>query len=190
MVSYNEAKPIIQDKLGWRCEDVKMEEMAVAAIKKSLAKNDKNKFFKYIIVDLDEVSIIIERFGRSIKSLLPEGGILPSDVKMYATSSTPSEKQKQHCVRANFQYFVKPTKANMLDTFRPMFGQAPKDGATPEPQESKLSRQELASQLKDKQQSVENQIEEQVAQQSAKLAAQEKEALDKLMNDVKDLVKE
>lgn len=57
-----------------------MEEMAVAAIKKALAKNDPKKFFKFIIVDLDEVSIIIERFGRSIKALLSEAGIPPSDV--------------------------------------------------------------------------------------------------------------
>ena len=33
-------------------------------------------------------------------------------------------------------------------------------------------------------------IEDSVAQQSLKLAQQEKEALDKLMNDVKDLVKD
>jgi hypothetical protein len=45
-----------------------MEEMAVNAIKKVLNKGDNAKFYKFIVVDLDEVSIIIERFGRSIKA--------------------------------------------------------------------------------------------------------------------------
>ena len=93
LVSYSEVKICMQEKLGLRCEDVKMEEMAVQAIKKALLK-DNLRFFKFIIVDLDEVSIIIERFGRSIKALLSEAGISPSEVTLIAVSSSPSEKQK------------------------------------------------------------------------------------------------
>lgn len=92
LVSYSDIKNCMQEKLGFRVEDVKMEEMAIAAIKKILHKGDNKKFYKFIIVDLDEVSIIIERFGRSIKALLSEAGISPSDVSLIAVSSTPSEK--------------------------------------------------------------------------------------------------
>jgi hypothetical protein len=93
LVSYSDLKSMVQEKLGYKVEDVKMEDMAVAAIKKVLAKGDNKKFFKFIIVDLDEVSIIIERFGRSIKALLSDAGIPPSAVKLIAVSSNPSEKQ-------------------------------------------------------------------------------------------------
>jgi hypothetical protein len=84
----------MQDKIGFRCEDVKMEEMAVAAIKKAIGnlKGDNKKFYKFIIVDLDEISIIIERLGRSIKAFLFETGIPSSDVELIAVSSSPSEK--------------------------------------------------------------------------------------------------
>ena len=51
-------------------------------------------------------------------------------------------------------------------------------------------RNEMAEKMKNKQMEDEKAIEERVAQQSLKLAQQEKDALDKLMNDVKDLVKE
>jgi hypothetical protein len=36
LVSYSDIKAVMQDKIGFRCDDVKMEEMGVAAIKKAL----------------------------------------------------------------------------------------------------------------------------------------------------------
>ena len=180
LVSYSDLKNMVQEKLGYKVEDVKMEDMAVAAIKKVLAKGDNKKFFKFIIVDLDEVSIIIERFGRSIKALLSDAGIPPSAVKLIAVSSNPSEKQMQHCIRANFEFVPKPIKAMQLETFRSYM--AVSDGSN--------KRNEMAEKMKNKQLEDEKAIEEKVAQQSLKLAQQEKDALDKLMNDVKDLVKE
>ena len=49
-----------------------MEENAVGIIKKRIREyQDKNKkFYTYIMVNLDDVSIIIERFGRKIKMML------------------------------------------------------------------------------------------------------------------------
>lgn len=136
-----------------------MEDMAVAAIKKVLAKGDNKKFFKFIIVDLDEVAIIIERFGRSIKALLSDAGIPPSDVKLIAVSSNPSEKQMQHCIRANFEFVTKPIKSMQLDTFRPYMASATSN-----------KRNEMAEKMKQKQLDDEKAIEEKVAAQSLKLA--------------------
>lgn len=54
---------------------------------------DKGKpFYKYIFVDLDDVTIIIERFGRKLKKILEDAGIKPDEVKRYAFCSTVSEK--------------------------------------------------------------------------------------------------
>ena len=73
-----------------------MEEAAISAIKKSLAnKAQKNTpFYSWIMVDLDDVTIIIERFGRTLKRLFIESGIKPQEISLYAFSSTESEKIK------------------------------------------------------------------------------------------------
>ena len=46
------------------------------------------------MVDLDDVTIIIERFGRTLKRLFIEAGIKPEDVILYAFSTMESEKIK------------------------------------------------------------------------------------------------
>lgn len=80
----------------------------------------KNPFYKYILVNIDEVSIIIERFGRSIKRALSEAGISQKSVNMYAFSSTDTEKIQLHCTKGGFRFYVKPTKLAALDLFRHM----------------------------------------------------------------------
>ena len=62
------------------------------------------------MVDLDDVTIIIERFGRTLKRLFIEAGIKPEEVQLYAYSTMDTEKLKQHCIRGNFKFSVKPTK--------------------------------------------------------------------------------
>jgi len=46
------------------------------------------------MVDLDDVTIIIERFGRTLKRLFIEAGIKPEDVTLYAFSTMDTEKIK------------------------------------------------------------------------------------------------
>ena len=55
------------------------------------------EFYLYIMVDLDDVTIIIERFGRAIKRLFIEKKMDIKNVKLYAFSSTSSEKIIDHC---------------------------------------------------------------------------------------------
>jgi len=43
------------------------------------------------MVDLDDVTIIIERFGRTLKRLFIEAGIKPEDIRLYAFASTESD---------------------------------------------------------------------------------------------------
>lgn len=158
LVSYSDLKPCVQEKLGYKVDDVKMEEMAVAAIKKVLHKGDNKKFYKFIIVDLDEVSIIIERFGRSIKALLSDAGIPPTDVKLLAVSSNPSEKQMQHCIRANFEFITKPNKSMQLETFRSYMAPESKSSLS----NITNKRDEMAEKMKNKQLEDEKKIEEKV----------------------------
>lgn len=83
---------------------------------------DKGKpFYKYIIVNLDEVTIIIERFGRSIKRVCSENKIKLDDTKFYAFSSINDEKIEMHCKKGGFRFYLKAgSKAGELDLFRHM----------------------------------------------------------------------
>mmetsp|Transcript_30724 Transcript_30724/g.47112 ORF Transcript_30724/g.47112 Transcript_30724/m.47112 type:complete len:161 (+) Transcript_30724:2140-2622(+) len=99
-----------------------MEESAISMVKKQIRdmQDRGKKFYTYIMVDLDDVTIIIERFGRALKRLFGENGIKPQEVQLYAFSSTDSEKIKQHCARGNFRFYLKPGKAGYLDVLRHM----------------------------------------------------------------------
>jgi len=122
LVSYSDAKTILETKVGFKCDEGFMEESGLSLIKKRIREfEDKGKeFYKYIMVDLDDVTIIIERFGRAIKRLLIEHKIDPKVVKMYAFSSTSSDKIIDHCQRGGFRFYVKPSKNEALDVFRHM----------------------------------------------------------------------
>ena len=122
LVSYSDVKNVLETKIGFKCDDCNMEENALALVKKAIRnKQDKGKaFYKYVLVDLDDITIIIERFGRALKRLLQEAGIKPDEVKFYAFSSNDSEKIQRHCARAHFTFFIKPNKNAQIDTFRHM----------------------------------------------------------------------
>lgn len=122
LVSFPDCKPCIQDKVGFKCDDVYMEDNGMNLVRdRVFAHKEKGKaFYKYIIVDLDDISIIIERFGRGLKKLFLENKMDLKKVRLYAFSSTDSEKIEQHCTRGGFRFFLKPDKANYLDMFRHM----------------------------------------------------------------------
>ena len=69
LVGFIEIKEILENKIGYMCDEVNTEQEAVLVVKKALKSNEK-PFYKYIIVDLDEGTINIERFGKTLNSLL------------------------------------------------------------------------------------------------------------------------
>ena len=88
------------------------------------------EFYLYIMVDLDDVTIIIERFGRAIKRLFIEKKMDIKNVKLYAFSSTSSEKIIDHCQKGGFRFYMKPSKAEALDMFRHMASEEEDGGSS------------------------------------------------------------
>jgi hypothetical protein len=72
LVSYSDLKPVVEQKIGFKCEEAQMENMAMEKIENAIRmhQDKKRQFYKYIMVDLDDVTIIIDRMGRKIKKLL------------------------------------------------------------------------------------------------------------------------
>jgi len=91
-----------------------METMAFDKIENALRNyrdnNLKNPFYKFILVDLDDVTIIIERMGMKLKRLLAEYKIPQHKVKLYAFSTTISDSVIANCKKGNFVHYIKPTK--------------------------------------------------------------------------------
>jgi hypothetical protein len=72
------------------------------------------------MVDLDDVTIIIDRFGRKIKKMLLDANIKSDKVVLYAFSSTISETITTNCKKAGFRHYMKPNKQQSLDVLRHM----------------------------------------------------------------------
>lgn len=77
LVSYGDIKDVMQTKLGFKCDEGYMEDNGMEKIHQRIrdVQDGKRKFYKYILVDIDDVTIIIERFGRSIKRALNDAKI-------------------------------------------------------------------------------------------------------------------
>ena len=99
-----------------------MEAMAIEKIEEAIHKytSAKQPFFKFIIVDLDDVTIIIDRFGRKIKKMLLDANIKTDRVVLYAFSSTVSDNLLNNCKKAGFRHYYKPSKLQALDVLRHM----------------------------------------------------------------------
>ena len=63
-------------------------------------------------MDLDDVTIIVDRLGRKIKKMMAEAKI-EETTKMYAFCSKPSENILNNCKKVGFKFFEKPT--NQID---------------------------------------------------------------------------
>lgn len=120
LVSYSDLKPVIEGKIGYKCEESQMETMAIEKIEEAIFKytSAKRPFYKFIIVDLDDVTIIIDRFGRKIKKLLLDANIKTDRVVLYAFSSIVSDNLLSNCKKAGFRHYYKPSKLQALDVLR------------------------------------------------------------------------
>ena len=71
IVGYSDIKPIIEEKIGFKCEAVESEDDAINMLKKRIkvykSSDQKKKFFSYILVNLDDKNILIDRFSKNVK---------------------------------------------------------------------------------------------------------------------------
>lgn len=71
IVGYSDIKPIIEEKIGFKCEAVESEDDAINMLKKRIkvykSSDQKKKFFSYILVNLDDKNIQIDRFSKNVK---------------------------------------------------------------------------------------------------------------------------
>ena len=74
----------------------------------------KRKFYKFIILDLDDISIIITRFGMKVKNMLKEARIKDMPT-MYAFTTEPNETMVNNCKKVGIKLFTKPE--NIKDVF-------------------------------------------------------------------------
>ena len=61
------------------------------------------------MIDMDDPSVILDRFARKTRKLMADAGI-KTTVKCYAFSSQSSDKIKGDIKKAGYIYFTKPQK--------------------------------------------------------------------------------
>lgn len=87
---------MFEKSLGFKCDETFIEETALQMIKRSLEENNP---YKFIVVDLDDPSMMLGRFMSSFKSLTAQikeiAGATKIDV--YAASSTSSARVLRIC---------------------------------------------------------------------------------------------
>ena len=84
--------------------------------------NSKKPFLDYIILDMDDPSVILDRFARKTRKLMADASIT-HEMKLYAMSSQTSDKIKNDIKKAGYTYFLKPQKSEQLDILRHMVPQ-------------------------------------------------------------------
>ena len=70
-------------------------------------RDKKKPFLDYIIIDMDDPSVILDRFARKTRKMMADAGI-KHEMKLYAMSSQSSDKIKGDIKKAGYTYFLKP----------------------------------------------------------------------------------
>ena len=84
---------MLEDQIGFKCEETFLEDSAIKLIKNQLKNHDCHcTAFKYIIVDLDDPTLIIQRFVNNVQKILSDNHIT---IPIYGCSGRDSEKTKQ-----------------------------------------------------------------------------------------------
>ena len=88
LINYHDLKSLIIEKLGFRCDDAQTESMAIERLEYAIRQttHSNKPFLDYIIIDMDDPTVMLDRFARRTRKLMADAGI-KHEVKLYAMSS-------------------------------------------------------------------------------------------------------
>lgn len=67
LIGLSDLVPILEDHIGFKCEETYLEDVALKIIKESFEIKDCDcRPFKYIFIDLDDPTFIIQRFTKDV----------------------------------------------------------------------------------------------------------------------------
>jgi hypothetical protein len=90
LLSLSDALPILEDKIGFKCDESFLEDSALRLLKISLNKKSCGcPPYKYIMADLDDPTIIVQRFMGNVTTLCKEKEIT---ITVYACSGRDPQK--------------------------------------------------------------------------------------------------
>lgn len=84
--------PLLENKIGFKCDEAFLEDSALRLIKQSFRKHDCNcGTYLYIIVDLDDPTIILQRFVTNVSQVLKDNN---KTIPVIACSNKDTDKNK------------------------------------------------------------------------------------------------
>ena len=105
---------MIEKGLGFKCDETFTEETALSLIKKSL---DANLAYKFVLVDLDDPTMLLGRFMQAITNLMANG----IKIDVYACASTDSQRVVKICKELNVTLILKPITLDKVKHFTDLY---------------------------------------------------------------------
>ena len=112
LVSLADMNSLFEDKLGFKVDEAFLEDSALRLLKQSLKRKDCScATYKHIIMDMDDPTIIIQRFVPQIKEFMKENSV---SYELSACSNRDNEKQRSLCSKNDVQFYKKPVTLDNL----------------------------------------------------------------------------
>lgn len=109
LVSCSDLVYLFERNLGFRCDESFLEESAINAVSRSIRKNIP---YRFVVVDLDDPTLLLGRFMTAINKQLEEVPHVKIDV--YACSSSSSERMLRKCKELKVNFIAKPMTADKV----------------------------------------------------------------------------
>jgi hypothetical protein len=112
LVSLSDLVPLLEQKIGFKCDEAFLEDSALRLIKQSFKKNDCDCLtYQYIMVDLDDPTIILQRFVTNVAQVLSDHKV---QIPIIACSIKDTEKNKLMCKKLEVQFLKKPVTVDSV----------------------------------------------------------------------------
>ena len=113
LISVTSGKQFMQAEFGLRADEACTEAQAVELLRRTFVGGSWP--YKFIVIDLDDPTIFLGRFKRTLKRLQEESGLNVAPIDVYACSDNNSEPMLQKCRTQNVEFLHKPlTRENCI----------------------------------------------------------------------------
>jgi hypothetical protein len=99
---------MMENKIGYKCDEAFLEEAAIRLLRNSFKRNCNNSCqgYKLILADLDDPTIILQRFVTNVKAILADNG--NAACRLVACSNRDNERIRQSCEKIDVEFIQKP----------------------------------------------------------------------------------
>ena len=112
LVSLSDMLTLLETKIGYKCDEAFLEESALKLLRQNFKKHQCScHFYQYIMVDLDDPTILLNRFMSSVNIILSENKV---SIPVVGFSQRDTEKIRNSCSTNHVEYIKKPATVDSI----------------------------------------------------------------------------